>query len=116
MVTIVSHDRDRDRESRRSRQSRRCLSMGLTLAKPSTAIPISDNSVSVLETCDCDYQSGGCVISKPAPSGKACQCRYKLIWTCEGSLINCDTSLSKCLKPDHSKESCELGQGDCDGY
>lgn len=91
-------------------------SMGLTLAKPSTPIPLSDNSVSLLETCDCNYQPGGCVISQAAPSGKACQCHYKLIWTCEGSLINCDISLSKCFKPDRSKASCELGQGDCDGY
>ena len=92
------------------------VSMGLTMAKPSTAISVSDVSISPVEKCDCDYHPGGCMISKAAPSGQACQCRYQFLWTCEGSIISCDISLPKCVKPDRSKEACELGQGDCDGY
>ena len=92
-------------------------SMGLTMAKPSTPIPISNAPISSIDKCDCDYHPGGCIISWPAPSGKACKCRYKFLqWTCAGSLVSCDKSHPKCSKPDESKEACQLGQGDCDGY
>jgi hypothetical protein len=40
-------------------------SMGLTMARPSTAIPISNVIIPVLDKCDCDYHSGGCAISRP---------------------------------------------------
>ncbi|CAF4075386.1 unnamed protein product [Adineta steineri] len=84
------------------------VSMGVAMANVSTP-PV--------DKCDCDYRKGGCTISWPAPSKKACKCRYKdLKWTCEGSLVDCDVSLPKCLNPDASKEACQLGQGDCDGY
>jgi glycerophosphoryl diester phosphodiesterase len=92
-------------------------SMGLKMAKPSTSIPVSNATIPPIDKCDCDYNPGGCMISWPAPSGKACECQYKsLMWTCEGSLVNCDISHPKCSIPDESKEACELGQGDCDGY
>jgi hypothetical protein len=92
------------------------ISMKLTMAKPSTPIPVSKFSESSIDKCDCDYHPGGCIISWPAPTGKACQCTYKPLWTCKGSLVACDASLPKCSKPDESKEACELGKGDCDGY
>jgi hypothetical protein len=92
------------------------VSMGLTMAKPSSSIPLSNVYISTTNKCDCDYHPGGCTISWPAPSGQACQCQYKILWTCEGSLVSCDISHPKCLNPDRSKEACQLGQGDCDGY
>ncbi|CAF4039772.1 unnamed protein product [Adineta steineri] len=93
------------------------VSMGVTMANVSTPIPTSKFSTPPVDKCDCDYHKGGCTISWPAPSKKACKCRYKdLMWTCEGSLVDCDVSLPKCLNPDASKEACQLGQGDCDGY
>ncbi|CAF1254339.1 unnamed protein product [Adineta steineri] len=93
------------------------VSMGVTMANVSTPIPTSKFSTPPVDKCDCDYHKGGCTISWPAPSKKACKCRYKdLMWTCEGSLVDCHVSLPKCLNPDASKEACQLGQGDCDGY
>jgi hypothetical protein len=92
------------------------MSMGLTMAKPSTSIPKSTVSVSSPNKCDCDYHPGGCTISWPPPSGKACKCKYKMGWTCGGSLTSCDTSQTKCANPDESQEACRLGQGDCGGY
>ncbi|CAF1207029.1 unnamed protein product [Adineta steineri] len=84
------------------------VSMGVSMANVSTP-PV--------DKCDCDCHKGGCTISWPAPSKKACKCRYKdLMWTCEASLVDCDVSLPKCLNPDASKEAYQLGQGDCDGY
>lgn len=95
---------------------RKIDSMGLRLAKPSDTIPISTTSISSPDKCDCDYHKGGCTISWPAPSGKACKCKYKLFWTCSGSLVPCDSNHAKCKNPDESKEACQLGRGDCDGY
>ena len=67
--------------------------------------------------CDCDYSSGGCKVSKPAPQGKACKCSYKGFWTCGGSVTTCiEPSFPKCKNPDQSAEACLLGAGDCGGY
>ncbi|UJR18611.1 hypothetical protein I4U23_005518 [Adineta vaga] len=49
------------------------VSMGVTMAKVSTSILISKVSTSSIDKCDCDYHRGGCMISWPAPSKKACQ-------------------------------------------
>ncbi|XP_057376657.1 uncharacterized protein LOC130697880 [Daphnia carinata] len=67
--------------------------------------------------CDCDYHSGGCVISQPAPPGSACRCSYKGFFTCRGSNTGCrDASSQYCKNPDTSIQSCFLGGGDCGGY
>jgi hypothetical protein len=68
-------------------------------------------------TCDCDYHSGGCTISKTAPSGSACHCSYKGFWTCGGYVVACDDgSAPLCFTPDASRGACLLGGGDCGGY
>jgi hypothetical protein len=57
------------------------ISMGLNIAKPSTAIAVSTTSIPALNKCDCDYYKGGCKISWPTPMGKACECKYILrVW------------------------------------
>lgn len=68
-------------------------------------------------TCDCDYSSGGCKISKAAPANTACDCSYKGAWTCGGTIVACgDESSPKCKAPDKSLAACLQGQGDCGGY
>jgi glycerophosphoryl diester phosphodiesterase len=65
--------------------------------------------------CDCNYESGGCYISKVAPKGTACKCKYKGAWTCGGAVVACNNPTSpRCANPDASKEACLLGGGDCD--
>jgi hypothetical protein len=94
-------------------------SMDITLASPSTPIPESTVNVASPNKCNCDYYNGGCMISWPAPSGKACECTakmFKILWACVGSLVSCDVSQPKCANPDESEEACELGGGNCDGY
>jgi hypothetical protein len=67
--------------------------------------------------CDCDYALGGCAISKEAPSGLACKCKYEGAWTCSGAVQLClDPNDEKCKSPDKSIESCAQGGGDCGGY
>jgi hypothetical protein len=88
---------------------------GLTLASPSTSIPVSTVNMPSPNKCNCDNHNNGCMISWPAPSGKACKCN-KNLWACTGSVVSCDISQPKCTNPDESKEACQLGQGNCDGY
>jgi hypothetical protein len=93
--------------------------MGLTLASPSTPIPVSTVNVPFPNKCSCDYHNGGCMISWRAPSTKACKCiakNFLNLWFCEGSVVSCDVSQPKCVNPDESKEACLLGQGNCNGY
>jgi hypothetical protein len=92
--------------------------MGLNMAKPSdsTCIPVSAVFIPSPDKCDCNYHKGGCTISWPPTSGKACKCKYKGFWTCGGSLVFCDYSHEKCANPDESEEACRLGKGDCGGY
>lgn len=72
--------------------------------------------------CDCDYRSsggssGGCTIVKEAPPGKACYCSYQGAWTCGGEVASCiDPNSPHCQNPDRSRQSCQQGGGDCDGY
>ncbi len=89
---------------------------GRYIAQYSDPIPISTTSIASPHKCDCDYHPGGCTISWPAPSGKACKCKYKGAWTCSGSLVSCDAKNEKCKNPDASFEACKIGKGDCDGY
>jgi hypothetical protein len=98
-------------------------SMGLTMANTSASIPPSTVNVLSPNKCDCDYHNNGCMISWPAPSGKACKCKRKTSWasggplaSCDGSVVSCDVSQPKCANPDESKKACRLGQGDCGGY
>ena len=63
--------------------------------------------------------SGGCFITKPARSEKACKCSYvaPLVFTCKGSVVNCkDSNDNKCKQPDTSFQACQQGSGDCEGY
>jgi hypothetical protein len=67
--------------------------------------------------CDCEYHSGGCSISTPAPSGLACKCQYKGAWTCGGQTQLClDSNDAACKNPDKSIHACAQGGGDCGGY
>ena len=62
--------------------------------------------------------SGGCFITKPARSGKACKCSYvaPLVFPCKGSVVNCkDSNDNKCKQPDTSFQACQQGSGDCEG-
>ncbi|CAL4260916.1 unnamed protein product, partial [Meganyctiphanes norvegica] len=74
------------------------------------------------DSCDCDYHShgvfsgGGCKISRKAPDYTACHCYYKGGWSCGGSVRYCDPFNSLCSSPTDSKDSCNLGEGDCGGY
>jgi hypothetical protein len=36
------------------------------------------------------------MISWPAPSGKACKCKKKILWNCDESLKSCDKSTISC--------------------
>ena len=89
---------------------------GLRLARPGEPLPRIMSNVIVGGGCDCDYHPGGCTISKRAPDGKACRCKYKGAWTCGGSVVSCSMSNPRCRRPDTSAASCVLGGGDCDGY
>lgn len=69
-------------------------------------------------TCECKYnkEPKGCKLEKPSPPGLACRCKVdgeKCISSVEKCKLGKDP---KCLKPDVSKESCEQGAGDCEGY
>lgn len=67
--------------------------------------------------CDCNYHTGGCIISKMAPPNFACECTYKVLWRCTGQTVACNDSASSiCKKPDASKAACLFGGGDCGGY
>ena len=69
------------------------------------------------QSCDCDYRSGGCIISESARPSSACRCKYLGFWTCSGSTVKCPVFTSKrCQYPDRSKASCIFGDGDCGGY
>ncbi|UJR29679.1 hypothetical protein I4U23_017227 [Adineta vaga] len=92
-------------------------SMGLTLANPSSSIPISTKNLSSPNKCSCEYKNGGCSISFPAPLKAACQCiKFPLLPWCIGSVVSCDQSQAKCIQSDASKEACQLGKGNCAGY
>lgn len=95
--------------------------MSVPLARPDGAIvsarggPYIESSAAY--TCDCDWYTGGCVVSKPAPRGFACSCAYKGGWTCSGDVITCyDNKDPNCVNPSKSHGSCLQGRGNCDGY
>lgn len=105
----------------------------LTLATPGAPMTIvSSNNINdvrgpIRRDCSCDYRQtgtsfllvpkGGCRINTPALPNQACRCRYMGAWTCRGDVTGCSNSnASQCRAPDGSKESCELGGGDCGGY
>ena len=66
--------------------------------------------------CDCDYASGGCIVSKRPKFGCKCKCSYQGFWTCGSSgHIPCSASeigRGKC-QGDKTIGSCA---GDCGGY
>ena len=67
--------------------------------------------------CDCNYKTGGCVLSKLPPHDVACDCKYKGGWTCGGSITYCSNPSSYyCTNPDYSEATCKQGRGDCGGY
>merc|ERR1712183_428858 len=80
---------------------------------------ISHSNVGVEATvnCDCNYHSGGCLISSTAPPGLACRCVYRGFWTCSGTVVGCvDEQHIKCLNPGYDKASCLQGSGNCGAY
>lgn len=97
------------------------IEKGIKKATQSSTIPPATNRNVVTSTasmtCDCNYHSGGCTISRAAPQGMACHCEYKGGWTCGGSIAQCsDPNSYYCKNPDTSVNSCLLGDGDCEGY
>jgi len=62
--------------------------------------------------CDCDYQNGGCTISKAAPRGYVCQC-IELEGTCAGLAKKCKWTWS--CPVDCDDHRCCLKTSDCDG-
>lgn len=93
----------------------RVNAMNLNLANSSSSIPISTVNVASPYRCSCEHENGGCLISWPAPTEKACKCR-KIFWGCVGFIVSCDPSQPKCANPDASEEACQLGKGNCNGY
>ena len=94
---------------------------GIQLATPSSTIPATTSSAVITSTsgfnCDCDYHPGGCSISRAAPKGLACKCKYKGLWTCGGEVVQCrDLQNNYCRNPDKTVHSCLQGSGDCEGY
>jgi hypothetical protein len=96
---------------------------GMALAKPGVRgqIPTATSSTmggTPSHTCDYDYsKTGGCKITTAAPAGWACQCKYKGLWRCGGSIATCaDTANTKCDAPDTTFEACLQGDGNCHGY
>lgn len=74
-------------------------------------------------SCDCDYrtkgflQGGGCKIVDPAPPNTACYCKYLGFWTCNGTVVQCESAgADACKNPSRDKASCDQGGGDCGGY
>ena len=89
------------------------------LVAAGSTIPIATSSdlVSSIGSCDCDYHSGGCAISKAAPANLACRCTYGGAWPCAGTVASCSNPDSLlCQRPNMSAEACALGGGDCEGY
>lgn len=67
--------------------------------------------------CDCCYHSGGCKVCKSPPANTACHCSYHGFWTCGGSVRRCiNENAYRCQHPDHSRDTCLQGGGDCGGY
>lgn len=97
------------------------LEAGIKLATPSSTIPLATSSSVVTSSsgynCDCDYHPGGCSISRAAPRGLACKCKYRGFWTCGGDVVQCrDPQNNYCKNPDKTVQSCFQGNGDCEGY
>ncbi|XP_029440461.1 uncharacterized protein LOC115080439 [Rhinatrema bivittatum] len=70
-----------------------------------------------LDSCDCEYHSGGCKVSMAAPPHTACRCYRSFFWSCTGTLVHCkDGNAGNCSNPDTSKASCLEGGGNCVGY
>lgn len=68
-------------------------------------------------SCDCTFQSGGCVIISKPPPNAACRCDYKGFWTCRGNIVRCRAPAEHvCRNPDFSKSTCLYGGGNCGGY
>lgn len=96
--------------------------MGKTKARVETTLRAASNAAIEGNDdapcgCDCNYEPGGCVVAKPAPPGRACQCEMDGPWRCRGRVAECaDMSSALCAQPDTSAAACALGGGDCEGY
>ena len=89
---------------------------GLRLATPNDTIPVATKSVASRNECSCSKNNRGCIISWPAPPQKACKCIHIFSLWCTGWVVSCDVTNPKCQNPDLSRESCDLGRGNCRGY
>ena len=90
-------------------------SLGLNLATSSTSIPSSTRYVPSKDKCLCSNIRTPCTLMYPAPPKTACLCIEGASF-CTGFVVDCDHLHPKCVNPDLSKESCELGKGLCKGY
>lgn len=56
----------------------------------------------------------GCILAKGAPSGYACKCKSVGL-ACWGEIVDCPEGF-ECIFRDRSRQACQNGGGDCDGY
>nr|AXS67858.1 persuasin 4 [Lissotriton helveticus] len=69
-----------------------------------------------VDSCNCVYQNGGCVIAAAPPRNKACTCILSKK-TCVGKIRNCvQPNAFFCTYPDTSLGTCLQGAGNCEGY
>ncbi|XP_078503464.1 uncharacterized protein LOC144762181 [Lissotriton helveticus] len=69
-----------------------------------------------VDSCNCVYQNGGCVIAAAPPRNKACTCILNKK-TCVGKIRKCvQPDAFFCTYPDTSLGTCLQGAGDCEGY
>nr|AXS67854.1 persuasin 1 [Lissotriton helveticus]AXS67859.1 persuasin 1 [Lissotriton helveticus] len=69
-----------------------------------------------VDSCNCVYKNGGCVISAAPPPNKACTCILSKK-TCVGKIRNCvQPNAFFCTYPDTSLGTCLQGAGNCEGY
>merc|ERR1712042_429018 len=67
------------------------------------------------DMCECDYYSGGCMITVGAPKGYKCRCRYFFLWSCNGHAIKCGDH-ETCPENCATYQCCNHGGGDCGAY
>jgi len=67
------------------------------------------------DMCECDYYSGGCMITVGAPKGYKCRCRYFFLWSCNGHAIKCGNH-ETCPENCATYQCCNHGGGDCGAY
>jgi len=78
----------------------------------------NENRKISLDACECEYSTefSGCYLKTLPPQKMACNCTMTNS-RCTGEVVSCkDSSSRKCNHPDLTKEACEQGGGNCNGY